>query len=296
MRRSLSCVLFATLIAAFPACAQPTHSGGTQVDGARLLHSSEAFIRNLFTWGPQYQVKVGPLGPAPSPDFYSVPLLVTYKGRTERATFYISKDGKDFIRGEMYDMSADPFAANLAKLRIAGSPSRGPADAPVTIVEFADFECPHCREVHIALKTVEKDYPQLHLVFKDFPLTQIHPWAETAAIGARCAFQHSNADFWKMHDLIFDHQDTITPENVFDRLVSYAGQIGLNAGSFKACLASPAAKQAVEADHANGVALNVDSAGTPTLFVNGRPLSGGDVETIEEYIKFALAHRSRPTR
>lgn len=291
MRRSILYVVSAILIAGLPACARPTHSAAKQNEQGRLVASAEAFIRNLFTWGPEYKLKVGPLGPSPSPDFYAVPLEVTYKDQTERATFYISKDGKEFVRGEMFDTSANPFASNLAKLHIEGAPVKGPANPPVTIVEFADFECPHCREVHTALKTVEKDFPQTRFVFKNFPLTQLHPWAETAAIGARCAFQQSPAAFWKMHDLIFDNQDTITPENVFDELVAFAGQLGLNADPFKACMASPAAKQAVAADRAEGVALNVNETGTPTLFINGRVLAGGDLNSIEQYIKFALAHQ-----
>lgn len=288
MRPPYFYLALAILIAAFTASAQPTHSPSKQINEAALAHSAEAFIRNLFTWGPEYKLQLGPLKPSPSPDFYAVPFAVTYKDQTQHATFYISKDGKQFIRGEMFDTTANPFAANLAKLHVDGSPSRGPVNAPITIVEFADFECPHCAEVHTIMKSVERDYPQLRLVFKNFPLSQIHPWAETAAIGAHCAFETSPQAFWKMYDLIFDNQDSITPDNVFDQLSIFAGQIGLNTDSFKACMASPAAKQAVDADHAEGVALNVDS--TPTLFINGRSLPGGDLDSIEQYIKFALAH------
>lgn len=290
MRRQSFYALLAVLIVTFTATAQPTHSNSKQIDQTALTHSAEAFIRNLFTWGFDYKLQVGPLGPSPSPDFYSVPFAVTYKNQTQHATFYISKDGREFIRGEMFDTSANPFSSNLAKLHINGNPSRGPVSAAITIVEFADFECPHCGEIHTIMKSVERDYPQLRLVFKDFPLSQIHPWAETAAIGGRCAFQQSPQAFWKMYDLIFDNQDTITPDNVFDQLTTFAGQIGLDTDSFRVCMTSPAAKQAVDANHEDGVALNVDS--TPTLFINGRPLPGGDLDTIEQYIKFALAHSS----
>lgn len=289
MRRPYFYAMLAIFIAASTASAQPPKSASKQIDEAALAHSAEAFIRNLFTWGPEYRVQVGPLKPSPSSDFYAVPFAVTYKDQTQHATFYISKDGKQFIRGEMFDTSANPFASNLAKLQVDGSPSRGPANAPITIVEFADFECPHCAEVHTIMKTVERDYPQFRLVFKNFPLSQIHPWAETAAIGGRCAFEASPLAFWKMYDLVFDNQDSITPDNVFDQLTTFAGQIGLNADSFKGCMASPATKQAVDADHAEGVALKVDS--TPTLFINGRPLAGGDLDSIEQYIKFSTAHR-----
>jgi protein-disulfide isomerase len=255
-------------------------------DQSQLIHSSEVFIRNLFTWGPEYKLKLGPLGPSPSPDFFQLPIEVTIKDQNEKGTFFVSKDGKTFVRGEMFDMNSDPFAANRAKLHIEGNPSQGPDTGRVTIVEFSDFECPHCREVHSVLQSVQQHYPQVRLVFKDFPLTQLHPWAETAAIGGRCAFQQSPAAFWKVYDQIFDNQDVISTANVWDQLVSFAGQAGLDTDAFKTCLSSPEAKQAVEANHADGVALGVNS--TPTLFINGRLLVGGDLTTIEQFIDFEL--------
>jgi len=287
MRRSL--ITLAGAVSLLLACrgAQAQSPSTTQPpDQAQLIHSAEVYIRNLFTWGPEYKLKLGPLSPSPSPDFYQMPIEVTIKDQTEKATFYVSKDGKLFIRGEMLDMSADPFAANRAKLHIDGNPSQGPASARVTIVEFSDFECPHCREIHKVLESVQQHYPQIRVVFKDFPLTELHPWAETAAIGARCAFQQKPDAFWKVYDQIFDNQDVISTANVWDELVTFAGQAGLDTDAFKSCLSSPEPKQAVEANHADGVALNVSS--TPTLFVNGRLLLGGDLNTIEQFIDFEL--------
>ncbi|HXW57163.1 MAG TPA: thioredoxin domain-containing protein [Candidatus Cybelea sp.] len=287
MRRLALIVTCFVSIAASPSGAQSPGAGSAPPEQRELIHSSEQFIRNLFTWGPEYKLKLGPLASSADPDFYSLPIEVTYKGQSESATFYVSKDGKTFIRGEMFTMSADPFAATRAKLDIDGNPSKGPANARITVVEFADFECPHCRELHTILKSVEEHYPQVRFVYKDFPISQLHPWAETAAIGARCAFRQSPDAFWKMHDLIFDNQEAISPENVFDQLVGFAGQIGLNSDSFKTCLSSPEAKQAVDANHADGVALNINN--TPTLFINGRMLVGGDLASIEGYIDFAAA-------
>lgn len=289
MHRLSSGMILAFFVAVVPVHAQ-SKSSAAPPDQPELTRSAEMFVRNLFTWGPDYKVKIGALGPSPSPGFYSFPIEVTYRGRTEGATFFISKDGKTFIRGEMYDVAADPFAVNRGKLHTAGNPSTGPADSPVTIVEFADFECPHCREIHDVLKSVERDYPQVRLVFKDFPLPQLHPWAETAATAGRCAFQQSPPAFWKMYDMIFNNQDSITPENVFDRLTVFAGQIGVNTDQFKACMASPEAKRAVAANREDGVALDVNS--TPTLFINGRPLIGGDLESIEDSIKYVLGQKT----
>lgn len=287
MRRflpSLMCLMFGALLV-IPCRAQSAMSTPPP-DQAQIIHSAEVFIRNLFTWGREYKLKLGPLAPSPSPDFYQLPIDVTVKDQDEKGTFFVSKDGKTFVRGEMFDMASDPFASNRAKLHIDGNPSKGPTSARVTIVEFSDFECPHCREVHKVLQSVEEHYPQVRLVFKDFPLTQLHPWAETAAIGGRCAFNQSADAFWKIHDQIFDSQDLISAANVWDELVNFAGQAGLNTDAFKACLSSPEAKQAIEANHADGVSLNVNS--TPTLFINGRLLVGGDLTTVEQFIDFEL--------
>jgi protein-disulfide isomerase len=254
---------------------------------ARLLKSSEAFVRHFFGWGSDVKVTLGPLEASVSPDFYTVPVQVTLGDQVQTGQVFVSKDGKTLLRGEMYDMSTDPFADNRAKAHLEGNPSKGPANARVTVVEFADFQCPHCRELYEELKAIEARYPQVRIVYKDFPLTTIHPWAQTAALGGRCAFQQSPAAFWKVHDAIFDNQDVLSAENVWDKLVEFATQAGLNADTFKACLSSPDAANAVDANHADGVALDVSS--TPTVYVNGRPLVGGDVETLSRFIDFELA-------
>jgi len=282
-----------TLCAAIPCAAQNAASppaaaaAGAQPDQSRLLKASETFVRDLFAWGPEVKVKLGPLAPSVASDFYTVPIEVTLNDQTQSGEVYVSKDGKTLLRGEIYDMSADPFAANRAKIQVDGSPSKGPASARVTIVEYSDFECPHCRQLYDALKTIEPRYPQVRVVYKDFPLTQVHPWAATAALGGRCAFTQSPAAFWKLHDAIFDDQDLISPENVWDKLVSFATEAGLNVSTFKSCLASPEAQKAVEAARDEGVALGVSS--TPTEYINGRPLVGGDAATLEQYINFELS-------
>jgi len=287
MRRLTLLLIALTSIAMAPRPSRAQSAvSGVAPDQSQLIHSAEVFIRNLFTWGPEYKLTLGPLGQSASRDFYVLPIKVTVKDQSDKGTFFVSKDGKTFIRGEMFDMSADPFAANRAKLHIEGNPSKGPASARVTIVEFSDFECPHCREVHKVLQSVEGHYPQVRVVYKDFPLTQLHPWAETAAIGGRCVFQQSPDAFWKVHDQIFDNQDVISTANVWDQIVGFAAQAGLDPDAFKACLSSAEARQAVEANRADGVALNVSS--TPTLFINGRVLVGGDLTTIEQFIDFEL--------
>jgi len=256
---------------------------------AQLLKSAEAYLRNLFTWGPTYDVKVGPLTPSPSPDFYTVPIEVTVNGQSDKGTVFVSKDGKTFIRGEMFDMSSDPFADHRAKLRddLAGAPSIGPADAKVTLVEFSDFECPHCLDLHNILKEIVAKYPQVRIVHKDFPISQIHPWAETAAIAGRCVFQQSPAAFWKLSDYLFQNQDLISTANLWDKVTQFASNAGLDPDAFKACMASPDAKKAVDDSLQQGAALGI--TGTPAVYVNGRQVFSVTSQTISEFIDYEMA-------
>ena len=264
---------------------------GSQPDQSRLLKASETFVRDLFAWGPEVKVKLGPLAPSAASDFYTVPIEVTLNDQTQSGEVYVSKDGKTLLRGEIYDMATDPFSANREKIQIQGSPSKGPANARVTLVEYSDYECPHCRQLYDALKTIEPRFPQVRIVHKDFPLTLVHPWAATAALGGQCAFEQSPTAFWKVHDAIFDNQDLISTENVWDMLMDFAKAAGLNGDAFKACMASPEAEKVVAANHDEGVALGVNS--TPTVYINGRPLVGGDAPTLEQYINFELAAHAK---
>lgn len=256
-------------------------------ENTQILKNTESFIRELFAWGPDFKLKIGPLSPSPSQYFYTVPIEVTVNGQTDKGTVFISKDGKTFLRGEMFNTAANPYADNIAKLHTEGNPSVGPTDAKVTVVIFSDFQCPHCRELSNTLATVIPEYPQVHFVFKDFPLTQIHPWAEAAAIGAHCAYMQSPKAFAPVDAQIFAEQDLLSAENIWEKLISYATQAGLDPDAFKTCMSSPEAKAAVDASHREGEALNVTS--TPTLFVNGHPLVGGDKATLEQYIKYELS-------
>jgi len=295
MRNRVSArAIIALLLAAPPCFAQSPApaAAAPSPEEAQLLKSSEAFVRKLFAWGPAFQVQLGPLSPSSSTDFYSVPLKVTFNGQSDSGVIYISKDGKTMMRGEMFRTDADPFADTRAKEHPEGNPSKGPADARVTVVEFSDFECPHCRQLYTALKTFEPAYPQIRIIYKDYPIASIHPWAETAALGGRCAYMQSPDSFWILHDLIFENQDLISTANVWEKLLEYATQAKLDVDVFKACLTSPEAKKAVEANIADGKVLQINS--TPTVFVNGRPIIGGDAATLQQYIDYELGAQSIP--
>jgi len=199
---------------------------------------------------------------------------------------WVSKDGKYLVRGELDDLNKDPLADARAKLDLKDAPATGNANATITVVEFADFECPVCRNLHEALKGLLPKYPQVRMVFKDFPLEQIHPWARTGALAGRCAYQQDPKSFWKMYDNLYDNQDVISAANAWDKAVDYAEQAGLNSQTFRACMISPEAKSAVDASVANGKRMDVGS--TPTLFVNGRRMVGADPHQLEQFLQYEL--------
>lgn len=144
--------------------------------------------------------------------------------------------------------------------------SRGPDDAPVTLVEFGDYECPYCGRAHVALQRVLAEYPgRVRLVFRNFPLFQVHPYALTAALAVEAAAE--TGKFWPMHDLVFEHQDKLTDAD----LHGYAESLGIPGDTVIGERAQDFAGR-VRRDYADGVELGVQ--GTPTIFVNGRIYRG----------------------
>lgn len=161
---------------------------------------------------------------------------------------------------ELYRLRYDK--STKVELSAKGSAVRGASMAPVTIVEFSDFECPHCRMAAPELKrALEKHEGKVRLIFKHFPLSQ-HTYAMQAAIAAEAAGKQGK--FWEMHDLMFENQDRLTPSDI----EKYAAQIKLDMVKFKADLKSQSIRAKVEADRADGLRVKVQS--TPSIFVEGR--------------------------
>jgi protein-disulfide isomerase len=189
----------------------------------------------------------------------------------------------DFLRQQRLGQRRDAYVAGLRAqtpvrvylkepepIRVKVDPSvgfaRGAREAPVTIVEFSDFQCPYCRAVVPTLKEVAARYPdRVRWVFRDFPIENLHPEAPLAHEAARCAGDQGK--FWPYHDLLFE-QTNLAP----DALRQYATQVGLETSAFAQCLDSRRYRASVAADVATGNQLGV--TGTPTFFVNGRPLVG----------------------
>ena len=250
----------------------------------------DAYLRNLYAFGPNVQLSVGPLKGTTVEGILETNIDVVIDGNKQSVKFYVSKDGRFLFRGDLSDMTKDPLAETRAQIQMNDAPSVGDKNAPVTLVEYSDFECPVCKKLHDVLRGVLPNYVgKLRLVFKDFPIEQIHPWARSAAIAGRCAYQQDPGAFWKIYDLIYDNQEVISAANAWTKMSDYAAQSGLSAETFKTCMASPEPGAAIDASRANGQLLEVNS--TPTVFVNGRRMVGADQSLLEQYINYELAQR-----
>ncbi|MBK6007145.1 thioredoxin domain-containing protein [Ramlibacter ginsenosidimutans] len=148
---------------------------------------------------------------------------------------------------------------------------RGSPDAPVVLVEYADFECPYCGAAYGVVKNLERELPDtLAVVFRQFPLVNVHPHAQLAAEAAEAA--GAQGQFWRMHDVLFEHQDALAPAD----LIKYAAALHLDVKRFAGDLSGHAFLPKIEDDMEGGLQSGVQ--GTPTFFINGVLHRGGHDE------------------
>jgi protein-disulfide isomerase len=187
---------------------------------------------------------------------------------------------------------ADDIASQIAELPrydvpvSEEDPSLGAADAPIVLIEFADFECPFCQrhaqQTHARLLAEYGD--QIRFIYKDFPLSSLHPNAYSAALAGQCA--HEQGKFWEYHDLLFSGRLGLGRE-AYD---AYAEEAGLDAAAFAACLDEDRYAEAVQADYDFALQLGVSS--TPTFFVNGVAVVGAqDFALFAQIIDYELAQQ-----
>ena len=186
--------------------------------------------------------------------------IKSQKGQGALADYY------DGLKKEMnIEVLLPPYEPPKVAVEAAG-PSKGPASAPVTIVEFSDFECPYCVKAEPTVKALLAKYPnQIKLVYRDFPLP-MHPHAPKAAEASHCA--DDQGKYWEMHEKLFSNSEKLEPAN----LKAYARQLGLDGAKFDRCLDSSEKAGLVEKNRKAGEEAGV--SGTPAFFINGHPISG----------------------
>jgi len=169
----------------------------------------------------------------------------------------------------------------------AAGPARGPADAPITIIEFSDYQCPFCRRAEPTLKQVLERYEgKVRFVFRHFPLDRIHPLARGASEAAACADQQGK--FWEFHDQLFAENAQLDRAG----LDTLAGKTGLDPAAFKLCMDERKTQALVEKDVQAGSAAGV--SGTPAFFINGIPLRGAvPAEEFQRIIDDELAEKAK---
>jgi protein-disulfide isomerase len=257
----------------FSAAAQTAHRSSTS--DSVLRQRIEAFLNRTVGWQGLDQMQVKSIGPADSSGLRKVQVHLSKGDQQADQTYYITADGRRIIQGDVEELSGDPWGTTREKLNreLSGAPAEGPASAPVTLVEFSDLECPHCKNANqVIQQVVGQSGDKLRVVFKSFPLVKIHPWSMAAAIAGVCVTEQNARNFWPFAQAVFDHQEQLTPENAAARLRDFAMESGSNPDQYDACMRSPQARQRVEDSLHQGESVGVIS--TPTLFINGRKIEG----------------------
>jgi protein-disulfide isomerase len=241
----------------------------------------EILVRSQLNVPQDWRVDVGDRSKSDISGFDTVPITFTSSAdptKKQTLSFLISKDGNTLARLSKWDISKDPSTLISSDSR----PMRGSPQAKVTIINFDDLECPYCARMHAQLfpDTLDRYKDQIRIVYKDYPLIEIHPWALRAAIDANCLAAQSPAAYWNYVDYLHTHGDDVTgPQRdpaksaaTLDKMARDEGQRSkLDTGKLDACLTKQD-DSVVRASIKEGDALGVD--GTPTLFINGERLSG----------------------
>lgn len=210
-------------------------------------------------------------------------ITVTFDGQNKKQDyeFLLSKDQKTLIRMTKMDLTTDPYAEIMKKIDVKGRPIRGNANAKVIVVSYDDFECPFCSQVHRTLfPELLKEYgDRVAFIYKDFPLSEIHPWALHAAVDANCLGAQSSDAYWDFADYIHSNQNVISQEKgrdaqsaALDKTTTSEGdKFKLDSAKLQACIKEQK-DDTIKASLKEGEALGVN--GTPTLFINGQALDG----------------------
>ena len=246
-----------------------------------------AFLHETFGYDPQLTWKITGIRPSQAEGLAEVLVQISGPQGQGEQKFFVTEDGKHAVVGDVIPFGAHPFekTRELLDKKVTG-PARGPASAAVTVVEFSDLQCPHCKEAAATIERLLAENSNIHFVFQNFPLP-MHNWALKAADYADCVGRASNDAFWKFVSGVYAAQTDITAENADQKLTELAETLGLNSKEIAACAAKPETQARVEASVNLGKSLDVNA--TPTLFINGRPVgvNGNNYDVLKQIVDFA---------
>lgn len=230
-----------------------------------------AFIKQMFGYDSSVSWKIVAIRPSSAEGLTEVLVALSNAQGQQVNRLYVTSDGRHAVVGDIIPFGAHPFTpAQEALSKGMNGPSRGPADAPVTVVEFSDLQCPHCKEAQPTIDKLMAEEKNARLVFQSFPLPS-HDWANKAAGYADCVGRSANDAFWKFVQSVYDGQTDITASNADEKLTALADQAGVKGSDIAVCAAKPDTASRIQNSVALGTALEV--TGTPTLFINGRKIS-----------------------
>jgi len=285
-------LLAGSLAAAQTAATKPAPAKAAPAKAAEKLAASgseglpteatvDAFMKQQFGYQADLSWKISSIRPSAIQGLAEVTVVLATQQGQQLTRFYVSPDGEHALVGDVIPFGTRPFdpAKKLLEKGITG-PERGPKDAPVTIVEFGDLQCPACKAAQPTIEALVAAEPNARFVFQNFPL-EMHNWAAKGAAYADCVGSTSNEAFWKFVSKTYETQADITAENADEKLTALADGAGAKGADIAACAAKPETKAHVDASLALG--KSVDVTGTPTLYINGRKIGSFDARLMDVY-------------
>jgi protein-disulfide isomerase len=281
--------LFILLLLVVSALAQqapvPSHAKTAVSPNLPSEETVNAFLLEMFGYDSSLSWKISSIKPSEIEGLSEVNVVLGGAQGKQALRLYITPDGTHAVNGEIMPFGAHPFAATQKELEkgITG-PAHGPANAPVTVVDFSDLQCPHCKDFHPTLEKLMDEDKNVRVVFQNLPLP-MHDWAAKAAAYADCVSRSSNEAFWKFTGSVFSAQGDITAANADEKLTGLADSAGVKGADIAACAAKPETASRIEKSVSLAKTVNVDS--TPTLFINGRKVPAVPYEVLQKLVDFA---------
>jgi protein-disulfide isomerase len=268
-----------------------------------LTRKIERQVRSYYKMPAEVHVTVGvPSSSTEFPNYDSVVVTVDSGEKKQDLTFLVSKDRSSMMRLTKFDLSKDPFAETMRKIDVNGRPTRGAKASKVVLVNFDDLECPFCSRMHQTLfPELLKEYgDRVTFIYKDYPLTEIHPWATHAAVDANCLAAQNGDAYWDLADYIHANQHEVNSEKTpgarleeLDKLTMLQGQKhGLDVVKLQSCIKAQD-ESVVKASMKEAEGIGVEA--TPTLFINGEKIDGAvPISQVRAALDRALKDASMP--
>lgn len=242
------------------------------------------------------EVSIGEPSPSLYAAFNRVPVKLHNAARELSTDIYLTSDKHTLMVGLLFPIRALPRPDIIESISLTNAPSEGPAGAPITIVEYADLQCPSCARMHEFLENVlmTRYKNQIRIFFKEFPITAIHNWALTGALASKCVQEIRPDAYVRYRTLVFQGQSKITSVNAKNALLDAGTTVGIDKEKLDACIGSPETKALLEQDTREGKLLEIST--TPTFIVNGRIIVGMPNEAyLYKILDASLEHKQSDT-